>query len=264
MAVRESSATDPVEVISARLPTTDRRGWALLAAVALLILAGLLWAALSRSPVTVTGAGMIVPVGGFVDIGTSVSGSVTEVRVSPGDEVANGQVVATIRSDDGSIDEIISRVAGSVATIVARQGGVTQPGAPLLTIDPYSTDVAIGFLPAAQGGQVRVGMPALVAVSSFPESQYGFITGTVRSVAQLPVTFDRIQLLVGGNEQLPGFFTASGPAVEVSVTLDTDPTNASGYAWTTGNGPDRAVSTGELASVSVVVSDSSPLERIFG
>ena len=264
MTVDQGAGTNPGDAIAARMPATDRRGWAVLAGVALLIAAGVVWAVLGRAPETVSGSGMIVPVGGFVDVGTSLNGSVTEVLVSPGDDVAAGDPVATLKTEDGRVEPILATVSGTVATVVARQGGTTELGTPLLTLDPVTADRAVGFLPAAQAGKVRVGMPALVAVSSFPESQDGYITGTVRSVALLPATSARIQLLVGGNDQLPVFFTSSGPVVEVVVSLDTNPANPSGYAWTSGDGPNAEVATGELASVSVVVSDSSPLERIMG
>lgn len=265
MAVDHASEVDPGDAIAARLPATDRSGWLMLTAVALLVVAGVLWAVLGRAPETVSGSGMIVPAQGFVDIGTSVSGSVTEVLVRPGQDVSMGQPLATLVTNDGAVERILATVPGTVATIIARQGGTTEPGTPLLTMDPYiGGEVAIGFLPAEQGGEVRVGMPALVAVSAFPQSQHGYITGTVKAVALLPVTPDRIQLLVGGNGELPGYFTSSGPVVEVTVDLDEDADTVSGYAWTTGDGPSGAVLTGELAKVSVVLSDGRPIERIAG
>jgi multidrug efflux pump subunit AcrA (membrane-fusion protein) len=259
----EQEQTHPADAVAARLPVTDRRGWTMLAAVALLVLAGLLWAVLGRAPETVSGTGMIVPANGFVDEGTSIAGSVTQILVSPGDAVEAGQPVAAVQTEAGATERIRASVAGIVVSVVARRGGITQPGTPLVIIDPVTTDIAVGFLPAAEGGKVRVGMPALVAVSSFPEAQYGYISGTVRSVGQLPATAERIQLLVGGNDQLPGFVTAAGPVVEVAVALDADAGTPSGYAWTTGRGPDAQVPTGNLASVSVVLSDGSPLEQIM-
>lgn len=262
MAAEETRTTDPADEIAARLPVTDRRGWVVLAAIALLLLAGLLWALLGRAPETVAGAGMIVPASGFADQGTSVTGSVREILVRPGDQVEEGQALATVEADDGAIEEVRASVSGIVASVVARRGGTTQPGTPLMLIDPTTPDVAVGFVPAAEGGKVRVGMPALVAVSSFPQAQYGYITGTVRYVGRLPATIERIRLLVGDNDQLPALVTADGPVVEVAVALDADRDAPSGYAWTIGRGPDAQVPTGNLASVSVVLSDGSPLEQI--
>jgi multidrug efflux pump subunit AcrA (membrane-fusion protein) len=262
VAVSEKAATSPADEISARLPVTDRRGWALLAATALLVLAGLLWAVFGSAPETVSGAGMIVPASGFSDEGTSVIGSVTQILVRPGDVVEQGQPIATVGVKDGTTEQVRASVDGIVASVVARQGSTTQPGTPLLIIDPTTPDIAIGFLPAVQGGKVRVGMPALVAVSSFPEAQYGYISGTVQDVGRLPATIERIKLLVGGNDQLPELVTADGPVLEVAVALDADAGTPSGYVWTIGQGPDAEVPTGKLVSVSVVLSDRSPLEQM--
>lgn len=258
----EHEVIHPADAVSARLPVTDPRGWIMLAAGALLLLAGLLWAVLGRAPETVSGQGMIVPANGFVVEGAAVGGSVTQILVNPGDRTTKGELVAAVQTRTGTTEQIRASVAGIVVSVVAWRGGITQPGTPLMVIDPLTRDIAVGFLPAAEGGKVRVGMPALVAVSSFPEAQYGYISGTVRSVGQLPANAERIQLLVGGNDQFPGFVTAAGPVVEVAVTLDADPDTPSGYAWTTGRGPDAQVPTGNLASVSVVLSDGSPLEQI--
>jgi multidrug efflux pump subunit AcrA (membrane-fusion protein) len=262
MSASEKETTSPADEISARLPVTDRRGWAILAAVALLVLAGLLWAMFGSAPETVSGSGMIVPASGFADEGTSISGSLTQILVRPGDRVERGQPVAMVKGKDGASEQIRASVDGIVASVQARQGGTTQPGTPLLIIDPTTPDIAIGFLPAVQGGKVQVGMPALVAVSSFPEAQYGYISGTVTDVGRLPATIDRIQLLVGGNDQLPEFVTADGPVIEVAVALETDAETPSGYVWTIGQGPAAEVPTGKLVSVSVVLSDESPLKQM--
>jgi multidrug efflux pump subunit AcrA (membrane-fusion protein) len=259
------ASSDPGDEVAARLPVTERSTWLLLTAVAALVAAGLLWTVFGSAPETVRGRGMIVPQGGFVDVGTAVAGAVSQVTVSPGDRVRAGEVVASLTDPDGAPVQIRAQVDGTVATVVVRTGGTTEPGTPLLTIDPDRVDkVAIGFLPAEQGSRVRVGMSALVAVASLPQSEYGFILGRVASIARLPVTSDRVRLLVGGNDELPTYFTATGPVIEVTVTLEENPDNPSGYAWTTGRGPDAEITTGTLAEVSVVLAEATPLQRIAG
>lgn len=265
MPVAETTAADPADAIAARLPVTDKRAWSLLIAIALLVLAGVVWAVLGRAPETVRGPGMLVPTDGFVEVGTLVSGRVSELLVNPGDPIRAGQPVAFLTTPDGESQEVRAPVDGSVATVVVRQGGTTESGTPLLTLDPArGGNVAVGFLPAEQGARVRVGMPALVSVASLPQAQYGYLKGTVKAVALLPVTADRVELLTGGNARLPEFFMAAGPVIEVTVTLDPDPSTPTGYAWTTGDGPDADLSTGTLAQVSVVLSDSAPLQRLTG
>ncbi len=261
--IHDPAAAEPADLVAAALPVTDRRTWLLLAAIALVIVAGLVWTVFGRAPETITGPGMIVPTGGFIEIGTELAGTVSDVLVDPGQSVRAGTPVATLITTSGTTLKILASADGVIATIVAKQGGITDPGSPILTLDPDAGgNVAAAFLPAEQGARVRTGMPALVALASLPQSQYGYITGTVTAVSRLPVTADRVMLLVGGNEQLPSYFMSSGLVVEVTVTLDEDPATPTGYAWTIGDGPDTQVTTGTLADVAVVLSDASPFARI--
>jgi hypothetical protein len=85
----------------------------------------------------------------------------------------------------------------------------------------------------------------------------------VRSVSTLPATADRIELLVGGNGSLSEYFMGEGPVLEVTVALDENAANPTGYNWTIGSGPDSELLTGSLAEVSVVINDYSPISRIL-
>lgn len=260
---RDTATVDPADIVASRLPVTDRRSWLILLGVVVLIAGALVWAVLGSAPETARGRGMIVPQHGFVDVGRDVDGSVAELRVAPGDHVAAGDVVARLKRGSLSID-VTAPTSGRVATILERAGGYSDPGQPIMTIDPDSgAETAVAFIPAVTGSTVRPGMPAQVGVASYPQSQFGTITGTVRSVAGLPATADRVELLVGGNPSLVDYFMAGGPVLEVTVDLDTDASTPSGYAWTVGTGPDEKLSTGTLVDVTVTIADRSPISRIL-
>jgi len=259
----DSAEYDPVEEAQSRLPVTDARAWMWLIGLGLVLLGGLLWLALGQAPQTVSGNGMIVPTRGFVEVGTAATGTVAEILVDPGQSVEKGDVVARLVDEAGGPIVVVSPTRGEVATVLVRQGATTDLGAPLLTIDPTDDgNVATAYLPAAQGSAVKPGMRAAVAVASVPQSEFGAIQGTVSEVATLPATAERIKLVVGGNEQLPGFFLADGPVVEVTVALDTDPATPSGYRWTFGYGPDQPLTTGTLARVTVTLRDNTILGRL--
>ena len=85
----------------------------------------------------------------------------------------------------------------------------------------------------------------------------------MKAVSPVPVSPERVTLIVGGNLSLADYFLTDGPILEVTVALRRDPTTPSGYHWTTGEGPPTAVSLGTLAEVSVVLSETAPLLRIL-
>lgn len=254
---------DPTREVAARLPVTDRPSWLVLAALALLVAAGVVWAVFGSAPDVVAGRGMAVPSQGFVEVGTEIQGTVMDVIVAPGERVKAGDTVARIRTDAG-VKIIGTPVAGRVATVLVRQGGITDRGTAIVTIEPSDSELeVVAFVPAGPGKRIVQGMDAHVGLASVPRSQYGMIVGTVEAVSPVPVSPERVILLVGGNASLTEYFTSQGPILEVTVSLKTDPSTPSGYAWTTGSGPATAITPGTLADVQVVISDTPPIQRIL-
>lgn len=260
---RSTSADDPARAVAAAFPIADRKSWMGVVGIAVVFLGGLLWSVFGQSPQTVRAEGIIVPKSGFTDVGRHLDGTLTEILVSPGDLVDKGDVVARISGERGLVD-VIAPTDGTVASILERIGGSTVPGELVLTMSSTAdAEVAVAFVPAQVGALVKPGMRALVGVATYPESQFGTITGTVVSVSTLPATDDRIELLVGGNQSLVGHFAKGGPVLEVRVRLDPDPSAISGYRWTIGRGPAERLEVGTLATVAVVVAEGSPLSRFL-
>ncbi|MEI8334436.1 MAG: HlyD family efflux transporter periplasmic adaptor subunit [Chloroflexota bacterium] len=262
-AALNANERDPTREVAQRLPITDRPSWLILLGLGLLVVAGIAWAVFGSAPDAVTGHGMVVPAEGFVEVGTELQGTVIAVDVLPGDEVQAGSVVARIRTDEGEPVTVTTPVDGRVATVLVRAGGVTDRGTALLTVEPSGSElVVVAFVAAGPGKRVQPGMPALVGLASVPRSQYGMLEGRVEAVSPVPVSPERVILIVGGNVSLAEYFLTEGPVLEVTVSLKDDATTPSGYAWTTGQGPSSAVTPGTLGEVSVVVSDEAPLQRI--
>jgi multidrug efflux pump subunit AcrA (membrane-fusion protein) len=255
---------DPSREVADRLPITDRPSWLVLLGLILLVLAGITWAAFGRTPDAITGPGMVVPEDGFVEVGAELQGTVMDIDVSPGDAVAAGAVVAHIRTEYDETVTVTCPVTGTVATVLVRAGGVTNRGTALLTVEPKgSRVVVVAFVPAGPGKRIAVGMPARISLASAPRSQFGTLVGLVEAVSPVPVSPERVILIVGGNLSLADYFLTGGPILEVTVAPERDPTTPSGYRWTTGAGPPTAVSFGTLAEVAVIVSEAAPLQRIL-
>ena len=255
---------DPSAEVAGRLPITDRPSWLILFALVLLVAAGIAWAVYGRTPDAVTGPGMVVPSEGFVEVGAELQGTVESVDVLPGDLVEAGAVVARIRTVAGESVTVTSPLAGTIATVLVRAGGVTDRGTALLTVAPSgSRPVVAAFVPAGPGKRIAPGMPARISLASAPRSQFGTLMGRVQAVSPVPVPPERVTLIVGGNLSLADYFLTGGPVLEVTVTLDRDATTPTGYRWTTGDGPPTAVSLGTLTEVAVIVSESAPLQYIL-
>lgn len=258
-----SVADDPEAAVAEAFPVTDRKAWLALLGIAVIFLGGFVWLVFGQAPQTVRAEGIIVPDRGFIEVGRYIDGTVTQLPVSPGDTVRQGQLVAQLSVGTGLVD-LTAPADGTIATILERIGGPTVPGEPVLTMSAATdAEVAVAFVPAQTGHVVKPGMEALVGIATYPESQFGTLRGTVVSVSTLPATDERINLLVGGNQALVRHFAQTGPVLEVRVRLEPDPSAASGYRWTFGRGPDEHLQAGTLATVSIVTAHRSPLSRVL-
>ncbi len=248
---------DPVAAVSERSPVTSRALVLALVGIALLLLGALTWAAFGQAPETVVGPGVILPAGGYAEIGTRLEGVVDRVAVSPGDQVKNGDVVVTIRTASGTSEPVMSWVDGQVIDVSARPGRLTAVGEPMVIVEPAdSGKIVTAFLPAEEAETIRPGMEALVSPVSAPSSQYGQVVGRVATVAPAPATRGRLLALLAENSSVADYFLANGPVQEVRITMNEAET-PSGLEWTIGTGPDEPVAASTLASVSVVTADKT-------
>lgn len=91
-------------------------GWLILTCFLVTILAGAAWALQTKAPVKIRAQGILIDQGGLVEIASEQGGLLEDVRVTPGDVVAVGQVVATL-----SRSELRRELAGADASRVDLQ-----------------------------------------------------------------------------------------------------------------------------------------------
>ena len=150
------------------------------------------------------------------------SGTVVEFSANPGEFVGNG----------GSLMRVLS--AGTVGQ------GDTAPV------------VAILYVPNEDGKRVEPGMAAHVMPSTTRPQRDGFIRGTVVKVAKIPSTREGLMRRLR-NAALVDHLLRSGAPFEIEVQLERDAATRSGYAWSSGDGPDISIDVGTMARADMVV-----------
>jgi HlyD family secretion protein len=100
------------EQLDQLLPVTDGRGWVVLAAIGTVLAAAVVWGVLGRIPQNVSGTGILVKSGGVLEVIPVSSGQVTDVAVSVGEMVKEGQVVARMAQP-----EVAARLQTAKATL---------------------------------------------------------------------------------------------------------------------------------------------------
>ncbi len=87
------------EQLDQLMQVTNPRGWLALGALVLLILIASVWSVFGSIPTEASGEGILIRRGGVSSLVANGSGQVEEMRVTVGDEIVRGQVVATIRQE---------------------------------------------------------------------------------------------------------------------------------------------------------------------
>jgi HlyD family secretion protein len=150
-----------------------------------------------------------------------------------------------------------------VLEVLADRGDVVAPGTAILNLEVVSRDLmAVLFVPAAAGMRVRTGMRVRVSPSTVKREEFGSLLGRVVWAAEFPST-SRGMVRVLGNEALAERLMKEGPPIQVNVALERDPGTPTGYRWSSSTGPSVEISSGTLATGSVVVRQERPIHLII-
>ena len=157
---------------------------------------------------------------------------------------------------------VVSNRAGRVLELLVDRGDVVNPGTPLLSLEVVSEELqAVLFVPASAGKRVQPGMRVRVSPSTVKREEYGSMIGRVTWASEYPSTARGMTRLLG-NEALVQRLMQEGPPIQVNVTLEKDPKTPTGYRWSSSTGPSVQISSGTLATGSVVVREERPINLV--
>jgi uncharacterized membrane protein (UPF0127 family) len=179
--------------------------------------------------------------------------------------VRPGEVVSQVRLPDGSIEELTAPVTGTVVSLSSGAYAPVRAGETLLTVAPATGPMAaVVFVPAGAVGDVVPGLPAEVAPDTVDVSRTGVLLGAVAEVGPLPVSRDRLRLVLGDDE-LAEELLRDGPVHEVVIEFEADADEALGLKWSAG-GPDadEQIPSGTVALAQLVVREQSPWQALLG
>lgn len=155
-----------------------------------------------------------------------------------------------------------SPYAGKVIELKVNPGGLVSTGDPFVSLEPTAESVeAIVYVSSVKAKELRPGMAVEVAPTSIQREEYGYMRGRVLSVSEFPATRAAVMRNFE-NESLANALAASGPVNEVRVELDRDANTASGFKWSTSQGPPVRITSGTLCSAAIVTREQTPLSLV--
>jgi HlyD family secretion protein len=171
-----------------------------------------------------------------------------------------------IREDRARLAEnvgVVSPFSGRVLELLVVRGDVVNPGTPILSVEVLSEELqAVLFVPAAEGKRIHTKMPARISPTTVKREEYGFLEGEVTWTSAFPST-SRGMIRLLGNEALVAKLMKDGPPIQVTVALHRDPRTPTGYRWSSSRGPNLKISSGTLATGSIIVKEDRPIRLVI-
>ena len=291
------------EQLHSVIKVTQPVAWMVFFTLFFLIGSIVLWSVFGVMSVSVQGVGMILDVGGIVNVYHDVNGKVSEILVQPGNRIRNGDVVATLALPNMANDiikarqdvarsanqnqveanvsvfdslmniwyhsfNVVSTFDGIVKDVQVNVGDVVTAGSTSICsirLDQHTDDVMVMmYVPAESGKKIEPGMVAQLVPSGADQKEDGSLMGVVMGVSLYPMTSSGIMKTLGNSDVVNWILQRMGGAVmEVKIDLVEDPRSPSGYLWTSTVGDHKPLTVGTICTGSVVTNRQPPLNRVF-
>ncbi len=240
--------------------------WLGVGALTLAVVALVAWSFAGRIPRTTSGSGVVTVPGGLASVGSTVSGPIDQLFVSPNSVVQAGQQVAVVGSGSKRTT-VTAPYAGQIVGLNMIVGQVVQFGQTLYTLQravarPSNTSVYL-FVPSANGAGLAPGMSVNISVSTAPSAAFGVLHGKISRVSEAPLSTAAVTALVG-NPDLAQVLTKNGPPLLAEVTLTQNGKTRSGFSWSTPKGPPFPLEAGTPVTAQVIEQQQKPINVIFG
>jgi HlyD family secretion protein len=176
------------------------------------------------------------------------------------------QAIAQLRQQLKQNSQIVSQHDGQVLELTANPGKILASGdriGTLETREPSSKLTGLTYFANGDGKQIKPGMKVEITPASVKKERFGGIVGTVTSVSPLPVTPEGVAKKIGNNPNLVKGLMGDDPKIQVSISLQQDTTNPSGFKWSSSKGPQFKITAGTVASVKVITEEVAPLSFVL-
>lgn len=233
------------EQLDKAMTVTSPASWAVLAGVALIVAAAVVWAFLGRLPETVSVVGAVVGTEGSDCIISDSTGTISGFTVSAGDRVNAGDKIAVISTASGEDRDVISDRSGTVSLVLGQPGDMITGGTELLRLTPADSGVrsVVFYVPATQAQQMKSGMDAVVTISGQQERR---LSGKVISVSSGAVSVGNMALVLGADNGMSDVFASQGPVYSVICSFGDD-----------------IPETGLVVSGKIILEQSAPINRLL-
>ncbi|RKT02228.1 HlyD family secretion protein [Streptomyces sp. 3211.6] len=241
------------------------QGRLVLAVTVVVMAAASIWACTGSVSAKLSAPGILTHPEGSYLLQSPYAGQVTEALAKEGQLLAPGAPLVRVATDRG--EQVVRLVAGGrVTTLVAKTGSVLTTGADVATVErvknPAEPLTALLYVSGPSSAAIPVGAPVDLTVQSVPQPRYGVLRGRVQAVGRAPQTAAQIGGFLGDG-RLAAQFTRQGDPVAVVVRLERSSATASGYRWSSQDGPPYPVDSATPVTGAVHLAVQRPIDWLL-
>ena len=229
---------------------TSTMSWMVVLAFLLMILAIIIWSFVGTIPSVYQTSGIYVSKTNVSAIYADKSGSVEKLKVHSGDVFEPGEVVATLKLDDGNIHEIKATSKGVAQQLLVDKQDEIYIGGELLryTPDVTSNEVIVCYVPLMEAQQLKENMKVQVFLNV--ESKKHYLEASILEIGEYAVDVNHLSYVVGNNNLIADRFIHQGPIVSLICTLQD-------------NCDAQNIKLGSLLDIRIITEELKPIQKLF-
>lgn len=161
--------------------------------------------------------------------------------------------------------EVRSEHTGRILELNISEGRMVRAGQRIASIDAQTDSDqlrCLAYFTVRDGKRLREGIKTRISPSTVQRARFGSIRGIVRTASPYPVTSESAEYYVG-NQEVARDLTSNGYQIEVFADLELDPETASGFAWTSADGPPLKVTAGTTATIYATIDERAPITFVI-
>lgn len=159
--------------------------------------------------------------------------------------------------------EVRAPADGRVIEIAMRPGAVVATAEAIMSLETAGEGLqALVYISTEDGKRVRPGMTARIEPSTVRKEEFGMLLAEVVAVSEFPVTREAMNAVLR-NAQLNAGFLGSGAPYSARLELRSATDTASGYRWTSRDGPPQELSSGTTLTAKLTVREQRPISLII-
>ena len=180
----------------------------------------------------------------------------------------NGQAIARLEQELKEQGRIVSSDSGRVLEVNVVPGQIINTAQSIATLErtdlsgTSKTRLGLTYFTIGDGKKIQAGMDMQITPATVTREEYGGILARVERVDDFPVTAQTAGVIIG-DPDLAETLTTGGRVIQVRATLQANPANFSGYAWSSGKGPQLQFSPGTTTTALVTVEQRAPITFVI-